>query len=99
MADRRFIDCDGDTWVECEPGVVRLTERANGATLFVGWTSSIEDVRDLHGPLTEILPDVNVRALLASVLEDLAAELRRTTDLPGVLTSKAGELREAGAGE
>ncbi|MCM2391749.1 hypothetical protein [Streptomyces albipurpureus] len=73
---RRFKDCDGDTWEEYEPGWLKLVERANGKTMFVGSMVSIEDVASDHGPLTEVRPDVDVRALLADVLVDLAEVAR-----------------------
>jgi hypothetical protein len=60
MAERQFIDCDGDTWTEFEPGTVRLTARANGNFLFLGTEDSTEDVRDMHGPLTEVPSDVGL---------------------------------------
>ncbi|MEV4971999.1 hypothetical protein [Streptomyces scopuliridis] len=75
MSDRKFLDCDGDTWTEYESGMLRLTERVNGNFLFLGAESSVEDTARLHGPLTEIRPDVDVRALLADVLEDLAVSV------------------------
>ncbi|EHM24258.1 hypothetical protein SPW_7352 [Streptomyces sp. W007] len=72
MSERQFKDCDGDTWTEWRPGMLRLTERVRGTIAEGHCTASIEDVRDLHGPLTEVRPDVDVRALLADVLEELA---------------------------
>ncbi|WNI28617.1 hypothetical protein [Streptomyces sp. ITFR-6] len=96
MSDRQFKDCDGDTWMEVEPGWLRLSARANGSAIYPSTQRvSIEDVSAEHGPLTEVLPDV--RALLAGVLEDMAETLSRTTDLPGVLKRKARELREESA--
>ncbi|MFB7188438.1 hypothetical protein ACFCZT_24715 [Streptomyces sp. NPDC056230] len=77
MAERKFLDCDGDTWTEYEPGWLRLTERANGSTMFVGSVVSIEEARDEHGPLTEIRPDVR-----AQVVADLRAKAAR--DWPGI---------------
>ncbi|WP_327712421.1 hypothetical protein OG912_32375 [Streptomyces sp. NBC_00464] len=97
MSDRQFKDCDGDTWTEYEPGMLRFTQSARSQTTTLGCTASIEDVNEQHGPLTEIRPDVDVRALLAGVLEELVEELTRTTDLPGVLRRKALELREGSA--
>lgn len=110
MADRQFLDCDGDTWTEFEPGMLRLTERVNGSTLFVGSVVSIEEARDEHGPLTEVRPDVDVCALLADVFEDMAEEVRQAywlavdpvservyERLGDVLTGKARELREGNA--
>ncbi|MFE7398001.1 hypothetical protein [Streptomyces sp. NPDC057557] len=97
MAERKFLDCDGDTWTEYEPGMLRLTERANGNFLFLGTESSVEDTARVHGPLTEIRPDVDIRALLADVLEELAEELRRSTDLPRVLDATAKRMREESA--
>ncbi|MFF6928321.1 hypothetical protein [Streptomyces californicus] len=106
---RRFRDCDGGTWTEFEPGWLRLTERVGGETMFVGTEDSMEDVRDTHGPLTEIRPDVDVRALLADVLEELGEELRGITDwkdtapylmgerLHTIFVGKARELREESA--
>ncbi|MYW28347.1 hypothetical protein [Streptomyces sp. SID2119] len=75
MSERRFKDQDGDTWTEFEPGMLRLTERVGGSSLFVGTEDSIDDVKDAHGPLTEIRPDTDVRALLADVLEELANDV------------------------
>lgn len=100
MSTRQFKDCDGDTWTETSPGELELTVQENGSNSYVGISGSIEDTVASYGPLTEIRPDVDVRALLAEVLEELAEELRRTTDLPGVLTRKARALRgEAAGGE
>ncbi|WP_405927874.1 hypothetical protein OG554_03495 [Streptomyces griseus] len=75
MSERQFKDCDGDTWTEFEPGELKLTVQANGGITYVGITGSIEDTAADHGPLTEIRPDVDVRALLADVLEELANEV------------------------
>ncbi|WP_329168354.1 hypothetical protein OG709_30060 [Streptomyces sp. NBC_01267] len=72
MSAREFLDCDGDTWTEFEPGQLRLTKRSNGSTLCLGTADSVESVRDEHGPLTEIRPDVDARALLAGAFEDLS---------------------------
>ncbi|MFE5093262.1 hypothetical protein ACFRCI_23595 [Streptomyces sp. NPDC056638] len=96
MRERKFLDCDGDTWTEYLPGLLRLTAVGpNTESWHVGVEESIETVRDIHGPLTEIRPDVDVRALLADLLEDLAEELRHTTDLPRVLDTTARKMREA----
>ncbi|MGW6638504.1 hypothetical protein [Streptomyces cyaneofuscatus] len=75
MSERQFKDCDGDTWTEFEPGMLRLTERADGSPVSNDCECSIEDARDDHGPLTEIRPDIEFRALLADVLEELAKEV------------------------
>ncbi|MFG3244632.1 hypothetical protein [Streptomyces sp. NPDC048157] len=77
MPERKFLDCDGDTWTEHEPGMLRLTERADGSAMCVGSKASIEDVRDIHGPLTEVRPDVR-----AQVVADLRAKAAR--DWPGI---------------
>lgn len=74
MSYRQFKDCDGDTWTEVEPGTLKLTETTS--TFMQDRKASIEDVSADYGPLTEIRPDVNVRALLAGVLEDMAEEAR-----------------------
>ncbi|MFJ6237978.1 hypothetical protein ACIQH0_28310 [Streptomyces griseus] len=55
---RRFKDCDGDTWTESEPGMLRLTKCAGDRNQYTGIEDSIEDVQMEHGPLTEIRPDV-----------------------------------------
>ncbi|OSC76487.1 hypothetical protein B5180_01650 [Streptomyces sp. BF-3] len=75
MSERQFKDCDGDTWTEFEPGWLRLTDKANGDLWNVGVEMSVEDVQTDHGPLTEIRPDTDVRALLADVLEELANDV------------------------
>lgn len=75
MSERQFKDCDGDTWTEFEPGMLRLTECAGDRNQYTGIEDSIEDVQTAHGPLTEIRPDVDVRALLADVLEELANDV------------------------
>lgn len=97
MSERQFKDCDGDTWTEFEPGELKLTAQANGGTTHVGITGSIEDTAASHGPLTEIRPDVDVRALLAGAFDGLAEELRKSTDLPRVLEAMAKRLREESA--
>lgn len=76
MSERKFKDCDGDTWTEYEPGMLRLTKRVHGV-LPEDCTVSLEDVRDFHGPLTEIRPDVR-----AQVVADLRAKAAR--DWPGI---------------
>ncbi|MFB6944910.1 hypothetical protein ACFCZY_31270 [Streptomyces sp. NPDC056237] len=108
MAERQFVDCDGDTWAEFEPGVLRCTAVGpNTGSWYEGAESSIEYVRSDHGPLTEIRPDVDVRALLADVLEGLAEDVRKECwsisdplaehiyeRMSNVLSVKARELRE-----
>ncbi|MEV7425196.1 hypothetical protein [Streptomyces sp. NPDC091212] len=101
---RRFKDCDGDTWTEVEPGTLRITEYASGCLALPEWTSSIEVVAIGYGPLTEIRPDV--RALLADVLEEMASDFDTLTSYTDEMTqdigyrvkdifeSKARELRE-----
>jgi hypothetical protein len=79
MSDRQFKDCDGDTWTEFEPGRLRLTKRANGSPVSNDCECSIEDARDDHGPLTEVRPDVDVRA---QVVADLRTKAAR--DWPGI---------------
>ncbi|MER5501336.1 hypothetical protein ABT096_29605 [Streptomyces sp. NPDC002561] len=76
MSARQFVDCDGDTWTEYEPGMLRLTERAYGSFL-IGMESSVETVRDDHGPLTEIRPDTDELdpARLERTLRAYVAEL------------------------
>ncbi|MFJ5103214.1 hypothetical protein [Streptomyces sp. NPDC088554] len=108
MSERKFLDCDGDTWTEYEPGWLRLTDRANGVIRHLGCVASVEDVRDDHGPLTEIRPDV--RALLADVLEEMADSAHRShlcadddTDsainyrIYDLFSTKARELRKESA--
>lgn len=109
---RRFLDCDGDTWEEYAPGELRCVASARENAWYIGMTDSIEDVVHSHGPLTEILPDVpNFRALLADVLDDMAASVdfldsydddcatRETSyRMKGIFANKARELREAVAG-
>ncbi|GGX26699.1 hypothetical protein [Streptomyces chryseus] len=104
-SNRRFLDCDGDTWEEYESGWLRLVKRASEDATLCGWEVSIEDVRDGHGPLTEIVPDV--RALLADVLDDMAKSvgcLQSYGDdmtqeigyrMQEIFADKARELREA----
>lgn len=75
MAERQFKDCDGDTWTEVEPGTLQITEYATGTLPLPEWTLSISDVQHAHGPLTEIRTDVDVRALLADVMDGLADEV------------------------
>lgn len=95
---RQFKDCDGDTWTEVEPGWLRLTERANGSAIYPStYRVSIEDVSGDHGPLTEIRPDVDVRALLAGVLEELAEKSWDARSLYDLFQGKARELREGNA--
>ncbi|GAA3018686.1 hypothetical protein [Streptomyces fulvorobeus] len=107
MSDRQFKDCDGDTWTEYEPGKVRLTARADGSDMYLGCTDSLADVQGESGPLTEIRPDVDVRALLAGVLNDMADGAREafmeTDDVSEervygkvayIFDRKARELRE-----
>ncbi|MYY03094.1 MULTISPECIES: hypothetical protein [unclassified Streptomyces] len=102
MSNRQFKDCDGDTWTETAPGMLELTKIVSSAYVAPDPSpTSIEDVRDLHGPLTEIRPDVDVRALLAGVLEDMANEANRrrfvSADcawIANTFTAKARELRE-----
>ncbi|MFF1417588.1 hypothetical protein [Streptomyces sp. NPDC058280] len=72
MSERQFKDCDGDTWTEYAPGMLRLTECAGDRNQYTGIEASIEDTQADHGPLTEVRPDVDVRAVLAGVLEDMA---------------------------
>ncbi|MFI2212999.1 hypothetical protein [Streptomyces sp. NPDC020141] len=67
---RRFIDCDGDTWEEQKPGLLTLVSRADVSIRYLGCVVSLEDVRDMHGPLTEDLTDV--RTMLADMLSDLS---------------------------
>ncbi|WP_327379406.1 hypothetical protein [Streptomyces sp. NBC_01212] len=97
MSARQFKDCDGDTWTEFEPGMLRLTECAGYRNQYTGIEDSIEDVQAEHGPLTEIRPDVDVRALLADVLEDMAAKSWDARSLYDLFTDKARELREENA--
>ncbi|WP_069752922.1 hypothetical protein [Streptomyces sp. EN16] len=97
MSDRQFKDRDGDTWTEFEPGMLRLMKCAGDRNQYTGIEDSIEDVQADHGPLTEIRPDVDVRALLAGAFDGLAEELRKTTDLPRVLEAMAKRLREESA--
>ncbi|MGW2515020.1 hypothetical protein ACWC0A_37760 [Streptomyces scopuliridis] len=100
MRDRKFLDCDGDTWTEYAPGMLRLTKRANGESLFLGTESSVEDTTGLHGPLTEIRPDVDVRALLADVLEDLATSVGGYESYGDEMTQEIGyRMREVFAGK
>ncbi|MDX2978183.1 hypothetical protein ABT309_09120 [Streptomyces microflavus] len=94
---RRFKDCDGDTWSEYEPGMLRLTECAGDRNQYTGIEDSIEDVQADHGPLTEIRPDVDVRALLADVLEELAEKSWDARSLYDLFRDKARELREESA--
>ncbi|MFB8071090.1 hypothetical protein [Streptomyces californicus] len=101
---RRFKDCDGDTWTEFKPGMLRLTKCAGDRNAYTGLEGSIEDTEADHGPLTEIRPDVDVRALLADVLEELATEANRrrfvSADcawIANTFTAKAQELREESA--
>ncbi|MFD4234262.1 hypothetical protein [Streptomyces sp. NPDC058542] len=75
MNERQFKDCDGDTWTEFEPGMLRLTSKADGNNWNRGLEMSVEDVKADYGPLTEIHPDVDFRALLADVLEELANDV------------------------
>ncbi|WP_143673783.1 hypothetical protein [Streptomyces sp. or20] len=98
---RRFKDCDGDTWTEYVPGELRLTERSNGGSGLLGALGSIEDIQAGHGPLTEIRPVTDVRALLADVLEELAigANRRRFVSadcawIANTFSAKAQELRK-----
>ncbi|KDQ65718.1 hypothetical protein [Streptomyces sp. NTK 937] len=74
MSERQFKDCDGDTWTEYEPGMLRLTERANGSPVSNDCECSIEDARVDHGPLTEIRPDLDP-ARLERTLRAYVAEL------------------------
>jgi hypothetical protein len=110
MAERKFKDCDGDTWTEVRPGELRITEYANGTSRLPEWTSSISDVQHESGPLTEIRPDVDVRALLADVMDGLAEDAllaywgatagpdeRVYGKLADIFGAKARELREVSA--
>ncbi|MFJ3084438.1 hypothetical protein ACIPJG_32440 [Streptomyces halstedii] len=74
MSDRQFKDCDGDTWTEFEPGMLRFTERADGTRPPTGCIASIEDVSAEHGPLTETRPDLDP-ARLERTLRAYVAEL------------------------
>lgn len=107
---RQFKDRDGDTWTETEPETLRLTARVNGQRRFLGMEESVEDATRIHGPLTEIRPDVDVRAFLADVLEDMAEDVRQAywlaadpvservyEKLGDVFSSKVQELREESA--
>ncbi|WP_326812132.1 hypothetical protein [Streptomyces scopuliridis] len=94
-AQRRFKDCDGDTWTEYEPGMLRLTERAHGIVSLIGMEESVEDATRHHGPLTEIRPDVDVRALLADVLDDLATSVGGYESYGDEMTQEIGyRMRE-----
>lgn len=109
MSERQFKDCDGDTWTEFEPGWLRLTKCAGDRSAYTGLEGSIEDTEADHGPLTEIRPATDVRAILADTLEELAEELRGVTDLKDttpylmgerlsmIFAGKARELREGSA--
>ncbi|MFJ9213040.1 hypothetical protein [Streptomyces sp. NPDC102264] len=87
---RRFKDCDGDIWTEVEPGMLRLTECAGGRNQYIGIEGSIEDTQASHGPLTEIRPDVDVRALLADVLDDLAVSVGGYESYDDEMTQEIG---------
>lgn len=79
---RRFVDRDGDTWLEFVQGHLRLVTQVtceDGADL--GLEAHFEACSRVYGPLTEvgpnteIRPDTDVRALLADVLEELANDV------------------------
>ncbi|MFE3144774.1 hypothetical protein [Streptomyces scopuliridis] len=95
MANRKFKDCDGDTWTEYEPGMLRLTERATGDDRYMGAEMSVEDAQVVHGLLTEIRPDVDIRGLLADVLEDMATSVGGYTSYGDEMTQEIGyRMRE-----
>ncbi|MFE7624285.1 hypothetical protein [Streptomyces sp. NPDC057509] len=108
MNARQFKDCDGDIWEPSSAGYLRCVVYSNGSPREDGRIETREWVERNYGPLTEIRPDVDVRALLAEVLEDMAEDVRkeywRAVDpvservferLGDVLDVKARELREA----
>lgn len=72
MTDRQFKDCDGDVWAEETAGYLTCVADADGAIREHGRTETRSWVEGNYGPLTEIRPDVDVRLLLADVLEELA---------------------------
>ncbi|MET9480979.1 hypothetical protein [Streptomyces sp. NPDC006638] len=94
-AARRFLDCDGDTWEEYEPGELKCVAVAGESRLwFVGTSSSIEDVGASHGPITEIRPEApepaDFRSLLADALDDMAASADGLTSYSDDMTSEIG---------
>ncbi|MFI0211997.1 hypothetical protein ACH4OV_25415 [Streptomyces diastaticus] len=76
MRTREFIDCDGDTWTEFKPGMLRLTEATgSGAEWYLGTEDSIEDAQASHGPLTEVRTDDLDPARVERALRLYVAEL------------------------
>ncbi|MEU8706306.1 hypothetical protein [Streptomyces sp. NPDC048565] len=86
----------------------RPAARADGSDRYLGCTDGLADVSADHGPLTEIRPDVDARAPLAGVLEEMADSAHSSylctdddTDSAinyrnyDLFSSKAQELREA----
>ncbi|MFJ3588620.1 hypothetical protein ACIQUY_04930 [Streptomyces sp. NPDC090231] len=106
MSNRQFRDCDGDTWSEDTAGYLTCVSLADGTLRESGRTETRSWVEGNYGPLIEIRPNVDVRALLAGVLEEMAEEaddLRYSEDdaagsagvaMARIFRRKALELRE-----
>lgn len=75
VKQRQFIDCDGDTWTEYQPGKVRLTATDSGSTRYLGIGCSVEDAQGAHGPLTEVRIDDLDPARVERALRLYVAEL------------------------
>ncbi|MGP3750852.1 hypothetical protein [Streptomyces sp. IBSNAI001] len=110
-APRQFRDCDGDIWEPASAGYLKCVAAPDGAPHESGRTETRAWVEENYGPLTEIRPDVDVRLLLAGVLDDMAvealdafmgtdvvAEERVYSKMAQIFDRKARALREEAAG-
>lgn len=108
---RRFKDCDGDVWIEVGVSSLQHVGSTVGDPVEGGRIDDRSWIEHQFGPLTEIRPDVDVRALLADVLEELANDVLQdywgATDptseriygkLAHRIRGRALKLREEGAG-
>ncbi|MFB7479525.1 hypothetical protein ACFUEM_08755 [Streptomyces anulatus] len=94
---RRFQDRDGDVWIEVGVSSLQHVGSTAGDPVEGGRIDDRSWIEHQFGPLTEIRPDIDVRALLADAFDGLAEELRKSTDLPRVLEAVAKRMREESA--